>query len=195
MDLNRSLACLFCSCLLFGCNGRDAAEASRESVRERTTPASLEFQKEDKALADRVAVLNGQCRDGRGDDERTMAACDQRDNLMAQVERRGWCWGPEDASGADKRWIRCTDQRQSSNRQWFGATINKSDCINTSSPAERIRMIQENGQRASVSEKPSGTVEVGYETPLGFEYWTYYPSMQLCIASLPRSQAIPSRYE
>lgn len=195
MDLNRTLACIFCCCLLLGCNGRDAAKASRESVRERSTSASLVFQNEDKVLIDRVAVLNDQCHGGPGDDERTMAACVQRDKLMEQVERRGWCWGPEDAISADKHWIRCTDQRRSSDRQWFGTTINKSDCISTSSPADRIRMIQENGQHAGVTEKPGGVVEVGYDTPRGFEYWTYYPSMQACISSLPQSQAIPRRYE
>lgn len=195
MNLNGTLAYAFCCCLLLGCNGRDTAKAARESVRERSTSGSLVFQNEDKVLIDRVAVLNDQCRGGPGDDERIMAVCVQRDKLMEQIERRGWCWGPEDAISADKHWIRCTDQRRSSGRQWFGATINKSDCISTSSPADRIRMIQENGQRAGVTEKPGGAVEVGYETPGGFEYWTYYPSMQACIASLPRSQTIPLRYE
>lgn len=61
----------------------------------------------DKALIDQVEKLNDQCRGGSGDDPKTLQACDQREAAMEQVQKSGWCWGPESAIGAEKHWIRC----------------------------------------------------------------------------------------
>lgn len=55
-----------------------------------------------KAMISRVDKLALQCRD-----EKTTSACDQFGDAVAQVYKQGWCWGPEDAIGADKHWIRC----------------------------------------------------------------------------------------
>ena len=35
------------------------------------------------------------------------AACKRRDELMAEVERKGWCWGSASDVGADNRWMTC----------------------------------------------------------------------------------------
>lgn len=60
-----------------------------------------------KKLIEQQTALNSKCRGGSGDSPATQAACADRDKLSKQIEAAGWCWGPEDAVGADKRWIRC----------------------------------------------------------------------------------------
>ncbi|WP_157667480.1 hypothetical protein [Comamonas serinivorans] len=62
---------------------------------------------QDKVLIDRAEFLHGRCRGGSGDEARTMAICEQRDKVIEQVQQRGWCWGPEDASQPERHWIRC----------------------------------------------------------------------------------------
>ncbi len=76
--------------------------------------------------------------------------------------------------------------------RWYTFDINHSNCFQaTSSPADRIRLIQGEGFRVQTKDYPNGTVEVGTDN----EYWTYFRSMEACIASLPRSQPIPKKYE
>ncbi len=58
-----------------------------------------------KALIDQADRLNDICRDGRG--KSWESACQERDKVMAQVEASGWCWGPDDVPGYEKRWVRC----------------------------------------------------------------------------------------
>lgn len=60
-----------------------------------------------KRLMDQVATLNSKCRGGSGDSPATVAACADRAKATRQLQTMGWCWGPEDAIGADKRWVRC----------------------------------------------------------------------------------------
>ncbi len=57
-------------------------------------------------------------------------------------------------------------------------------------------MIQDFGKVARAVDLPNGAVEV-IEQSSAFteEVWTYYPDERTCIAALPRSQQIPSRYE
>lgn len=51
--------------------------------------------------------MNDQCRGGSGDSPDTERYCDRRDVIYKEIESRGWCWGPDNASGADKSWIEC----------------------------------------------------------------------------------------
>ncbi len=60
-----------------------------------------------KALINRVDRLAGQCRGGSGDNPKTVEACGKMDAAMDQVRQEGWCWGPDDAFGFEKRWLRC----------------------------------------------------------------------------------------
>ncbi|MDI3384001.1 hypothetical protein ACFPPF_22010 [Xenophilus aerolatus] len=79
---------------------------------------------------------------------------------------------------------------------WFTADVNSSSCRQSGSPADRIRMLQEAGFNAQTLDKFGGAVEVGYEQGGGsFRYWTYYRSFESCMAALPRSQPVPSKYE
>lgn len=66
---------------------------------------------EDKAIIDRADRLNSLCRGGGGSEAKTLEACGQRDALMSQITKRGWCWGPDSAIGAERRWIRCSENR------------------------------------------------------------------------------------
>ena len=55
----------------------------------------------------RAEKLNGECRGGSGDSPKTLVVCAKRDAAYAALEKRGVCWGPNDASGAEKRWVSC----------------------------------------------------------------------------------------
>ena len=56
-------------------------------------------------------ALNDRCRGGSGDDDATMRACEERDTLLPEVERQGYCWGnAADQSEADRRWQRCSSR-------------------------------------------------------------------------------------
>ena len=39
-----------------------------------------------------------------------MKACDMREKAAEELQRMGWCWGPNDAIGADKHWIKCSTE-------------------------------------------------------------------------------------
>ena len=34
------------------------------------------------------------------------AACTRRDQMVAELTGKGWCWGPDDEVEADRRWMR-----------------------------------------------------------------------------------------
>jgi hypothetical protein len=53
--------------------------------------------------------LNEQCRGGSGDNPATHRACDRREAVYDSIEKKGWCWGPNEVSNADKNWIQCGD--------------------------------------------------------------------------------------
>lgn len=75
---------------------------------------------------------------------------------------------------------------------WYMFDLNHSKCFPAKfSPADLIRDIQGYGVRARTSDLPNGAVEVAD----GSGYWTFYRSIDACIASLPRSQPVPQRYE
>lgn len=84
----------------------------------------------------------------------------------------------------------------SSGGQWYAADVNSTRCLRSRSPAERIRMIQENGNYPKITDLPNGAVEVAEQTKTYEEQvWKYYPNEEACVAALPRSQNIPSRYK
>lgn len=143
-------------------------------------------------------VLNDKCRGGSGDSAATWKACDKRDALYTKIEKAGWCWGPQAAAGFEKHWTPCSDdQRKPAKKAWFVFDVNRTTCFQSkSSPADRIRTIQEYGEYAQVYDLPGGAVEVGEDIGGGrTQVWTYYSAMDKCIASLPRSKAINSKYE
>lgn len=37
-------------------------------------------------------------------------ACSRRDAIVTDLERRGWCWGPDTATEVDSRWMRAGAQ-------------------------------------------------------------------------------------
>lgn len=46
------------------------------------------------------------CRGGHRDDPGTTAACKQRDTLMGEIKKQGWCWGGSEIS-AEQHWLLC----------------------------------------------------------------------------------------
>lgn len=51
--------------------------------------------------------LNDRCRGASGDDKETTKACDERDSVFGEIKARGWCWGYDGQTEADKVWERC----------------------------------------------------------------------------------------
>lgn len=88
-----------------------------------------------------------------------------------------------------------TAPRSEQGRQWYTPDVNRTRCIKSRSPADKIQTIQDYGKPAKVVDLPNGAVEVSEQTS-SFEerFWVYYPSEALCTAALPRSQPIPPRY-
>ncbi len=60
-----------------------------------------------QALMSQYDRLNDQCRGGSGDNPSTISVCNQRDKLYPTIVKTGWCWGPDDVAGYEKKWIRC----------------------------------------------------------------------------------------
>lgn len=152
------------------------------------------------ALIQKVDKLNDQCRGGSGASPATQAACDQREITMKLVEKAGWCWGPLDSIGADKRWIPCSSDvgasAQPPDLPWFAADRNNVSCLNLSfSPADWIRELQETGVRPQIRDLPGGAVEVSAENGNLRITRTFFRNKASCLSTLLKSHPIPSRYE
>ncbi|MFZ6774547.1 hypothetical protein ACO0LB_17730 [Undibacterium sp. SXout7W] len=114
---------------------------------------------------------------------------------MTHAHQSGLCWGPQDAIGSKKNWIRCSDDPQFL-RKWYSQDLNHTNCIESSSPADRMRMVQESGGTPKVINRPDGVVEVEVGTENGnSRYWTYFKTMERCFQSLPRGQVIDKKYK
>jgi hypothetical protein len=142
-----------------------------------------------------IDLINDTCRGGSG--KVAESACEKRDALMADAEKQGWCWGPRDAIGADKHWIQCRDDpARAPKRQWFAHDINHTHCMQSGSPADKVRELSSFGRQASPRDLSSGAVEVESEMGNGkSEVWTYFRTEEACLASLPGHQKIDSKYE
>ena len=57
---------------------------------------------------------NTKCRGGPGDDPYTPVACYERERTMSKINKLGWCWGPRDAYGYQKKWIICSSDKSHS---------------------------------------------------------------------------------
>lgn len=58
-------------------------------------------------LIRREEAANDRCRGGSGDNPATHRACSQRDGLVEQLEKLGWCYGHEGQVMADRKWEPC----------------------------------------------------------------------------------------
>lgn len=88
------------------------------------------------------------------------------------------------------------DSNERQLKGWYSQDVNHAHCIETRSPADKIREIQAEGRQATTRDRAAGAVEV--EMDLGgwnSEVWTFFRTMASCQAALPRSQAIASKYE
>ncbi len=148
-------------------------------------------------LLQELDIANSKCRGLPGDSTEGKVACEKRGRLMQEAERTGWCWGPQGVYGYEKHWIKCIDDPANvSKSQWFAHDINHAQCINSISPADKIREIQSFGKMAQTNDIAAGAVEVEVNIGNGkSEVWTFYRSVELCEKSLPRSQKINAKYE
>lgn len=62
-----------------------------------------------QSLIEKSETLDDKCRGGSGNNPSTMKACDQRDKVIASIEKKGWCFGSlnRDDAGYNYRWIPC----------------------------------------------------------------------------------------
>ncbi|MET4576751.1 hypothetical protein [Ottowia thiooxydans] len=68
-----------------------------------------------EALLSEIDTLNDLCRGGSGSTPKTSQACEKRDDKSLEAEKRGWCWGPQAAIGANQHWMRCSDDKTTEN--------------------------------------------------------------------------------
>lgn len=83
--------------VLVDCRGQGAAESKARAMPLAQIQGML-------SEADR---LNGECRGGLPANPRTSEACRDRDLLMTQIERAGWCWGHAGEAGYQRKWVEC----------------------------------------------------------------------------------------
>lgn len=64
------------------------------------------YPEEVQSLIRRADIENGRCR-GIFDNE-TLRACNRRELIMIELEKKGWCWGGADV-GYLEHWLKCAD--------------------------------------------------------------------------------------
>lgn len=158
MKLTSYILVMIALCSMVACSEKTPATAT--TIQPATPPGMEKYA----ALISQIDALNDTCRGGPGDSRKTMDACDKRDQLMADAQQSNLCWGPQDAIGAEKHWIHCSDDPQYK-RKWYSQDLNHANCIESGSPADRMRMIQESGSTPKTIERPNGAVEVGCVCP------------------------------
>jgi hypothetical protein len=66
-----------------------------------------------KSQMSKEETLNDKCRDGGARDQRefeqTEKICNQRDQVLSELKREGWCWGNANQYEYQKNWQRCKD--------------------------------------------------------------------------------------
>ncbi|MDR6850365.1 hypothetical protein [Sphingomonas sp. BE137] len=88
---------------------RPVSEATIDRVSELDGIYLFDVRKYPTAVQEQLVAIeaeNGICRGHSGDDPTTIAACDRRDAMIAEVNKKGWCWGPDEAIEADRHWMR-----------------------------------------------------------------------------------------
>jgi hypothetical protein len=56
---------------------------------------------------EQAGYLNDKCKGGSGDEDKTWDYCKKRDKVGADLQKKGWCWGPLSSYGYQKKWIKC----------------------------------------------------------------------------------------
>lgn len=181
-------------CVLCACTEKESVDAVGRPGN-KTESTGQVAKKTHAALMQEIDTANNTCRGMPGMSKESVEACDKRDQLMAEAENAGLCWGPQDVSGAEKHWIRCSDD-PSFVKAWYSHDLNHANCIESGSPAAKMRLIMDAGKQPKVLDLPNGTVEVQDEMGNGRTVvWTFYGSMESCTKSLPRSKTIDKKYE
>ncbi|WP_298151014.1 hypothetical protein [Flavobacterium sp.] len=182
------LACILCSC-------SDKVSVNENLPTPKLETSSQAASKSHASLISEIEAANSTCRDKPGMSKESVDACDKRDQLMIEAENADLCWGPQSAIGADRHWIKCSED-PGYVKPWFSHDLNHAKCIASDSPATRMRSIMDSGKEPKVLDLPNGAVEVQNDIGNGKTVvWTFYRSMDLCVKSLPRSKSIDKKYE
>lgn len=73
-----------------------------------TAPAEAGPKDSPKGLIAKWHDANGRCRGGSGNDDRTYAACEEREGFSKALGILGWCYGRPEQYGYQMKWERCT---------------------------------------------------------------------------------------
>lgn len=68
---------------------------------------AAEPPKDVASLIAKEEQLNDKCRGGSGDDQATMKACEERDEIFKQIREKNWCWGKNGQFEYQKKWQKC----------------------------------------------------------------------------------------
>lgn len=194
----------FCFAGLVGCSKSAQSNTTglpTNDITKQATPSTsngkLELADGTPSILKEIDAANNKCRDTPTDSVDGQFACEKREKLMNEAKAMGWCWGPQDAFGYEKHWIKCADDPANAhNKKWFAHDINHTHCVKSGSPADKIRELQDSGMRVQTNDVATDTLEVEANVGGGtYDVWTYYRSEQTCERSLPKSQKINSKYE
>lgn len=181
------------ACILCACSNKASDEDGRHSSDSETTSQTASTNRTN--LIKEIEAANNDCRDLPGLSKEGVKACDKRDQLLIKAKEVDLCWGPQEAIGADKHWMKCSDD-PAYVKPWFSHDLNHAKCIASESPAAKMRSIMDSGKKPKVVDLPNGSVEVQDDFRNGKTVvWTFYSSMDLCTRSLPRSKIIEKKYE
>jgi hypothetical protein len=86
----------------------DFVEPSEEEIGSYPIPAYRQFPPDLRALMRQEHVEHRRCRGGLGDRPETYRACNRRDCVTFELEKRGWCSDGQ-GSGAVRSWTSCSN--------------------------------------------------------------------------------------
>lgn len=186
---------MICS-LIAGCTDNSSVNVKQVIDRDsrvivpQSDPSTYHVEK----LIDEINRLDEIC---RGGSDMSSADCIKRNSLFEEAEKLNACWGPLNEISANKRWMKCSDDpAHSPKRQWYAHDINHVNCVESLSPADRIRDLQSQGRTPQVRDLKSGAVEVVNDIGNSQSMvWTFFPTIEACDMSLPKNRMIDRKYE
>jgi hypothetical protein len=81
-----------------------------------------------RALIDKEALLKQKCNGGFGDSMETKMYCKERDAVVDNLRKKGWCWGYPEQVEADKVWHECSDKSKLEKKSPYFLSLDAWEC-------------------------------------------------------------------